>query len=247
MNLATTKRRLLQYLEKNGISRTDFYTSTGLKRGLLDTDKIDASVKDTDIAKIIAAYPDIDLVWLITGETRILKTSQSKTQIQEQPNGISFENSTQVREPLISMYRQEPTIEAQAIPLYSFEAMASVISTLDDATRWVEDKIYLPNMPAVDGGAYVRGNSMEPIISNGDIVVFKKSSIDNIIYGQMYLISVCLDGDVLIMVKYVYPSDVSTDHIQLVSHNSDQHPPKHIHKSSIQAIALVKASIRYHL
>ena len=40
---------------------------------MLDTDKMDATVKDTDVAKILAAYPDINPEWLITGEGNMLK------------------------------------------------------------------------------------------------------------------------------------------------------------------------------
>lgn len=68
-----TKRRVLEYLTRKKIRRTDFYAATGVKRGLLDTDKMDATVKDTDVAKILAAYPDINSEWLITGEGNMLK------------------------------------------------------------------------------------------------------------------------------------------------------------------------------
>lgn len=74
MILATTKTRLLEYLDYKGITKSEFYSQTQIKRGLLDSDKLSATVPDTAIAKIIATYPDLNIVWLITGNGVMLRT-----------------------------------------------------------------------------------------------------------------------------------------------------------------------------
>ena len=46
---------------------------TGIKRGFLDTDKLDSSVSDMFLAKIIAVFPELNIEWLLTGEGEMLR------------------------------------------------------------------------------------------------------------------------------------------------------------------------------
>ena len=59
-----TKRRILQFIEYKGIGITNFFKKTGIKRGFLDTDKLDSSVSDMFLAKIIAVFPELNIEWL---------------------------------------------------------------------------------------------------------------------------------------------------------------------------------------
>ena len=56
MKIATTKERILQYIECKGISKQTFFKETGLKRGFLDADKLHTSIPDTFIATIISFH-----------------------------------------------------------------------------------------------------------------------------------------------------------------------------------------------
>jgi hypothetical protein len=67
MKIATTKERILQVLEIKDVSRPLFLEKTGIKRGFLDSDKLNQAVSDINIAKFIAIFPDINIKWLITG------------------------------------------------------------------------------------------------------------------------------------------------------------------------------------
>ena len=50
---------------------------------------------------------------------------------------------------------------------------------------------------------------MYPILKSGDVVGFKEiSNFSSVIYGEMYLVSFCIDGDEYLSVKYVNRSDV---------------------------------------
>lgn len=73
MNLVTSKERLLQYLENKDVDKSTFYEKTGIKRGLLDADKLKAALSDQFIAKIIAIYEDLSLKWLITGKGSMIE------------------------------------------------------------------------------------------------------------------------------------------------------------------------------
>lgn len=77
MKIATTKERILEYIDYKGISKQVFFKETGLKRGFLDADKLHTSIPDTFIATIVAKYPEIDLSWLLTGRGSMLKTESA--------------------------------------------------------------------------------------------------------------------------------------------------------------------------
>lgn len=80
MILATTKERLLQYLEAKEISTSSFLKETGIKRGFLDTDKLKASVSDIFLTMIIAKYTDLNLEWIVTGRGEMLKGNEAETE-----------------------------------------------------------------------------------------------------------------------------------------------------------------------
>ena len=86
---------------------------------------------------------------------------------------------------------------------------------------------------------------MYPLLKSGDIVLYREvsASVDNILWGEMYLLSFSLDGEDFITIKYIQKGD-DDQHIKLVSHNP-HHSPKDIPISTIRALALIKASVRF--
>lgn len=72
MNAETSKGRLQEYLNIKGISKSEFYRSTGLNRGLIDTDKLHQSLSSDKIAIIVGVYTDLNIDWLITGKGPML-------------------------------------------------------------------------------------------------------------------------------------------------------------------------------
>lgn len=83
--IATTKERLKFYLEQKGISNSQFYSDLGIKRGLLDADKLKATIADPIIAKILVIYTDLNIAWLLTGEGPMLRDERSEGIIHEDP------------------------------------------------------------------------------------------------------------------------------------------------------------------
>lgn len=142
--------------------------------------------------------------------------------------------------------RTDHKLESQDIPLYDLNATAGLMAIFNDNHISPDDYLRIPNLPPVDGAIYVRGESMTPLLKSGDIIIFKRLalSLDSILWGQIYLLSFIASGDFFTVVKYVQKSDIP-DCIRLVSHN-DRFQPKDIPLSSIQALAIVKASITFH-
>jgi hypothetical protein len=77
MKIASSKGRILEFIDYKQISIVKFLTQTGIKRGFLDTDKLNASISDVFLAKIITAYPEINIERIITGVGEMLKENNT--------------------------------------------------------------------------------------------------------------------------------------------------------------------------
>lgn len=138
----------------------------------------------------------------------------------------------------------EMTMPLQSVPLYSIEATAGLVPLFEQQELHNPiNYIHIPNLPKCDGAIYVAGDSMYPLLKSGDIVLYKQlHDVNDIFWGDMYLLSIDLDGEEYVTVKYIQHSD-RKGYIKLVSQNP-HHADKEIELSRIRAIALVKASIR---
>lgn len=131
-----------------------------------------------------------------------------------------------------------------SVPLYNMEGTdgLSALFSGESAPRPV-DYIYIPNLPKCDGAIYVVGDSMYPLLKSGDIVLYKQiTNIEDIFWGDMYLLSVDIDGEEYITVKYIHRSD-KEGYVKLVSQNP-LNSEKDVEVSKIRALAFIKASIR---
>ena len=137
----------------------------------------------------------------------------------------------------------DKVIEQQSIPVYDVEAAANLKTVFDNKTQNILGEITMPNIPRCDGAIYVRGDSMYPLLKSGDIVGYKEIfNFENVIYGEMYIVAYDIEGDEYVCVKYVNHSE-RDGYIKLVSYNP-HHDPKDIPVERINAMALVKFSIR---
>lgn len=140
--------------------------------------------------------------------------------------------------------RTDNTVPLQSVPLYNIEGTAGLVPLfLDSSIRKPVDYIHIPNLPKCDGAIYVVGDSMYPLLKSGDIVLYKQvNDISDIFWGDMYLLSIDIDGEEYITVKYIQKSERS-GYVRLVSQNT-HHAEKDVEISRIRALAFVKASIR---
>ena len=138
----------------------------------------------------------------------------------------------------------EMAMPLQSVPLYSIEATAGLVPLFEQQSAHTPvNYIHIPNLPKCDGALYVAGDSMYPLLKSGDIVLYKQlHDLEDIFWGDMYLLSIDMDGEEYVTVKYVQRSD-RDGCVRLVSQNP-HHADKDIEMRRIRAIALVKASIR---
>lgn len=144
----------------------------------------------------------------------------------------------------VSTKRTDRTIPLQSVPLYNIEGTAGLVPLFAGQQNVQPvDYIHIPNLPKCDGAIYIVGDSMYPLLKSGDIVLYKQMhSLEDIFWGDMYLLSIDIDGEEYITVKYIQKSE-QDGHIKLVSQNP-HHASKDIDMRRIKALAFIKASIR---
>ena len=148
--------------------------------------------------------------------------------------------------PNLSAYnlRSDNSVPLQSVPLYSIEATAGLVPLFEQSASFTPiNYIHIPNLPKCDGAIYVTGDSMYPLLKSGDIVLYKQlHDLEDIFWGDMYLLSIEVDGEEFVTVKYIQRSE-REGYIRLVSQNP-HHADKEVEMKRIRAVALVKASIR---
>lgn len=230
--ISTIKERILSFLEYNGIKKADFYQATGVADSNFKGKNLYSQPGGDVLVKILTSYPKMSAEWLLTGEGDMLKSKYpEEPQIEVKP--IHQPRSTEKKE------------ETQVVYLYDFEASAGLRALFDNSRQNIIDTIKIPNLPKCDGAIHIVGDSMYPLLKSGDIILYKQMPLDinNLLYGEMYLLSYDIDGDDYIVVKYIRKSGKGEPFITLGSENP-AHAPRDIDFRRITALALVKASVR---
>lgn len=188
-----------------------------------------------DFHLLLAKMSDVDLNWLLVG----------KGSPKHQPK-FCKSDLAQGEVELIHNPKTPEMLDDRSVTLYDITAAANLKTLFVNKQQYAVGKILIPSVPLCDGAIYVSGDSMYPILKSGDIVGFKEiNSFGSLIYGEMYLVSFMIEGDEYLAVKYVNRSD-KDNCIKLVSYNA-HHEPMDIQLSCINAMAIVKFSIRRHM
>lgn len=185
-----------------------------------------------DFPLLLGKMKEVDYNWLLLGKGAPHHTSKfcdselasGEVQIIHRPKSVE-------------------AVDDRSVSLYDIAAAANLRTLLTNKHQYVVGKIQIPSVPACDGAVYVSGDSMYPVLKSGDIIGFKEiSNFSHLIYGEMYLVSFSIEGDEYLAVKYVNRSD-KEGCLKLVSYNQ-HHDPMDIPFTSINAMAIVKFSIR---
>lgn len=187
----------------------------------------------------IGRYDDLSkrkLSELIT-ISKSLNMSLSELIQQSVSDDVELEEVTIINRPKYT----EKVEENGELYLYDIEAAANLKSLLVNKDQNILGKISIPNIPKCDGAVYVKGDSMYPLLKSGDIIAYKEVPVEiqHIFYGEMYLVSIDIEGEEYLTVKYINQSERGCEWIKLVSYNQ-HHQPKDFPLSSVRALALVK-------
>lgn len=219
------KQNILFYLDKLGISQYEFYKNSGITRGILSQNN---GISEENIARFLAYAEDINIEWLLTGKGEMFKNKYSQCN--------SF--NSMVMEDIPHAKKSED--KKEGIPLIPTNAMAGMLSGEITVLDYECERYVIPVFKGADFLINIKGLSMYPKYSPGDIVACKKVPLSGLFFqwGKVYV----LDTNQGAIIKKVKPAEKS-DHIKIVSENPD-YDPFELNVSDIHSIALVIGVVR---
>ena len=161
--------------------------------------------------------------------------------------------------------QQTPLLVPASVPLFDIDRAPDLASlfryTADNkgkigrkrkgrGRRTVEQRTFeplgfisIPGLPVADGALKLSGSGMTPAINSGDIVIYKQlDSLAEIIWGEMYLLSVDSPLGEYVAVRYLRRSE--KEGFAVMAGENTAFSDSEIALRDITAIALVKASVR---
>jgi hypothetical protein len=209
--------RILQYINYKGISKREFYANTGLSNGFLDKA---SSIGSDKLEKIISAYPDLSLVFVVTGKGALLNVSYTELDaaglpaLVSEPAGVygtkgkaglakRADNGSDFSKRKIVLTPQYITVDSEGdenILHVSARAAAGYL-------RGYADPVYLGKLPSfrlpgLTDASYrsftVDGDSMYPTLKSGQMVIGRwVEKLDYIREDRVHILVTKSDGIII--------------------------------------------------
>ncbi|MCM1008763.1 MAG: XRE family transcriptional regulator [Ruminococcus flavefaciens] len=189
----TISQRVFHLLEKQGKKQTELSEYTGISTSTISAWHKRGTNPAADTISTIADFFEVSTDYLLTGKEK--NSSSSKLTDEEQEmldlfNALSRDNKIRIKERATVLAELETQIETAVeeeseehhleIDCSTYRVSAGIDFELGEGDEWYE--IEVPDTPEArkaDFALKIKGNSMEPIYFDGDIVLVKKQpSVD---------------------------------------------------------------------
>lgn len=208
------KGRIIDYLENRGFQKEKFFEKTAISASNFKGKGAESELGGDKIVKILTEFPEINPEWLLTGSGGMLRDKSSSAATVFTPDGV----------PLISQ-------EAAA----GFGSLTFCIGDEDVQARYV-----VPDFNGIDFMIRVKGSSMYPKYSSGDIVACRVLQESKFIqWNKTYVIATREQG---LLCKRLRKSE-NKGCLLAVSDNKE-YDPFDLPEDEITGIALVVGVIR---
>ena len=159
------RERIIYFADNHCVSRIDFQTNTGIKKGMFDAKDIERAVGSDKLSNILDSYRILNPDWLITGKGEMLLHPK----LYDIDNDSSFAH-TCVNEPLAKPI-EFGSNKQNAIPLVSSDAIAG-FGNMEFAIQEQDIQSFysVPDFVNIDYMIRVNGSSMYPKYNSGDVV-----------------------------------------------------------------------------
>lgn len=236
-------------MEQKGINDNQMTIAAGLSVGLLGKAKNGGKgLSSSSIEKILLAYEDISPDWLLTGRGSMLKTKRIENHFppEGQPDSIDKDtkkDSNHQENQQLSSDRPlaiPSSSPQEGIPLIPIEAMAGALTSEQTVLEYECERYVVPVFKGADFLIPVKGSSMYPKYSSGDIVACQRVPMSGLFFqwNKVYVIDTTQGA----LIKRIKPGSDS-EHVLIVSDN-EKYDPFELHISAIHAVALVIGVIR---
>lgn len=209
----TVKQRIIEFIKYKGIGQTKFEKAVGLSNGYLNQLRHAPSYEK--IQMIIGAFPDLNEVWLLTGEGEMLKSEAQQSA------------SLPVR-----------TEKSRIRYWVDVDATAGGLTMFDDNPMNKCIEMSIPEFGDCTDAVNLYGDSMFPLFKSGQIIILKEWVESFIDFGNVYLV-ITKSGNR--MVKYLRKGSDAA-HVTCVSENP-AFDPFEILIDDILKLYIVKGSI----
>ena len=218
----TVKDRLLQFIANKGIGQAKFEKICGLSNGYINNLKNTPSV--LLLQKMIYAFPDLDLEWLVLGNEASGKPTERIV--------LSDKGATSAINPDVVM-----------VPVYNLDARGGFGENDELAPEYVTELVPISRRVARDGDILIPiySDSMTPKYPAGSFVLIRNIQMwrEYIEYGASYVLEF-MDGRRVI--KNIQRSK-EKDHYLLESVNP-KYEPTDVPKTMIRRIFQVLMSVK---
>ncbi|MCB9202064.1 MAG: helix-turn-helix transcriptional regulator [Flavobacteriales bacterium] len=189
--MTSIKDRIIQIADIKEVNKRIFFKKINSSYSNFRGKSRNSSPSATIVAEISSKYPDVNSEWLLTGKGEMLKQNSSQTTVlQEREVGI-------------------PLIPMEAIPMFDTKHI--------QATNDEVGKYKIPEFEELKADFMIRikGNSMYPKYSSGDVIACKKLPLDTFFqWNKVYVLNTSQG----VMIKRIHPS-LKENHILCKSDN----------------------------
>ncbi|WP_060872901.1 S24 family peptidase [Myroides odoratus] len=205
--ISTTKERVLEFIENQGISKYRFYQETGISNGVLDK-KSGLSVETLE--KLLSKYPEISEKWLLTGKGEMIKGKEKKQE------AIPITAGIVKYVPLVSQYAKAGYLSGFADENY-METLPTIPVILTQEQEPKGEYVCFE----VSGDSMISEEHPEESLFDGDILVCRNVAKD---YWRSKLHInqwdfVIVDQEEGVIVKRIIDHDVDSGNITIHSLN----------------------------
>lgn len=208
--------RFLQIVDHYGITKSSFEASIGASNGFFNKMKDEkAKVDINKLALLLKEYPEINIMWLITGKGEMLKSKESN-----EPVGIKSN---------------------EGIPLIPIDVIAGYGGgEFSVREQDIQERYVVPDFNRIDFMIRVNGSSMYPKYNSGDVIACRFITESNFIqWGKVHVIYTREQGAI---VKRLFKGNKTDTYVCRSDNNN--YPEFELQKNDILNIALVIGVIR---
>lgn len=201
--------------KKNGMTQAEFAEKLEVSTATVASVENGSREAPKGLMKSLVTKFNVDARWLLTGEGN---PDTEPASLQITPQGGE---------------------EAAGIPFYDIDVMAHIAESLDLKEETSAGVLSIPGFKDCIACFPVYGSSMEPKISNGDVIAVSQAvTCDQILWGEIYLVIT----DAWRVVKTVHPGKTE-EYIILRSINPAYAGDTNLKKKDLRALYLVRGVV----